>query len=460
MYEEDNTPMAWDYKPPDKCGKEKVKLFQIQKPYYGPRINSAILAMPIRYPDFKKVRGLAAIAKPLPREWSWRKIGTNRIEKGGLRDQGKCGGCWAFSLATALGDRYALKYNIENPHLSAAWIISNAKPPNVPSNLECQTGGNTYQGSKWLEDNGAKLEICWPYSIIRDHNYVSPNNLSTLPDNCCFNCCSNKVSSNFIFKVQKNSTKYIADLLSTNSNNQIENETINVESTIRAIQREIMNNGPVVTSFNVYADFMEYWKNDAASGKVYIRNSDEPNGGHAVVITGWGEKEGIKYWEIRNSWGLTGDKGYCKIAMSTSTPKEKWVQVDIPYYNGQIWYGGVVAFLPGELENKEFFKPGISYEEEKKMEKQQLLDKKLETLAKDKRNRDLQNITKLSAASTTSNDQPFTKSILFYVIIGLSVLLIIIIVIKLINNKKPTNDSSLYIGEPGRYYYDFSLKPF
>lgn len=459
MYEEDNTPKAWDYKPPDKCGKEKVKLFALQKPYYGSRINSAILAMPLRYPDLKRVRGLASIGKPIPREWSWRKIGTNRIEKGGLRDQGKCGGCWAFSLASALGDRYALKYNIEAPHLSAAWIISNAKPPNIPSNLECQTGGNTYQGSKWLEQYGAKLEICWPYSIIRDNNYVSPNNLSNLPDNCCFNCCSSSVSSKFIFKVQENSTKYIADLITNTSLNQIENEIINVESTIKAIQREIMNNGPVVTSFNVYADFMDYWIKDAPSGKVYIRNSDEPNGGHAVVITGWGEQDGIKYWEIRNSWGLTGDKGYCKIAMSTSTPQEKWVQVDIPYYNGQIWYGGVISFLPGELENKEYFKPGISYQEQQKMEKQERLDKKLESLAKAKKNIDLKNI-KLSAASIPNNEKPFTKSILFYVIIGLVVLLIIVIFIKLLNSKKNTNESPSYYEEPNKYYYDFSLKPF
>ena len=460
MYEEDNSPIAWDYKPPDKCGKEKVKLFAPQKPYYGPRINSAILAMPIRYPDFKKVRGLAEIAKPIPREWSWRKIGTNRIEKGGIRDQGKCGGCWAFSLASCLGDRYALKYNIAAPYLSAAWVISNAKPPNIPSNLECQTGGNTYTGSKWLERYGAKLEICWPYSIIRDHNYVSPNNLSNLPENCCYNCCSDKVTSGFIFKVQENSTKYIADLLATDSVNQVDNEIINVESTIRAIQLEIMNNGPVVTSFNVYSDFMDYWMKDAASGKVYIRNSDEPNGGHAVVITGWGEQEGIKYWEIRNSWGLTGDKGYCKIAMSISTPKDKWVQVDIPYYNGQIWYGGVVSFLPGELKNKEFFNKGISYEEEQKMKKQELQDKKLQALEKIKIDKDLKSLTKLSAASNTNNEQPFTKSILFYVIIGLVVLLILIVIIKLLSSRKTNADIPVYSGEPSKYYYDFSIRPF
>ena len=368
-----DNPKIWSFNPPKECDKNPVKLFALQKPYYGPRINSTVLQMPIRWPSVKHTKGLSSAKNiEVPENWSWRKRGTNKIEKGGLRDQGECGGCWAFSVASSLGDRYALKYNIASPYLSSAWLISTAKPAEVASNVECKTGGNTYTASKWLESNSLKLEKCWPYSIIRNKGFISPEPLNILPDDCCFNCCGEYVYelSNLKFSCLKDSTKYIVnadDISNEFSGTKSNNAVINVKSTIKSIKIEIMNFGPVVSSFSTYDDFLTYWKEDAASGKIYTRKSNKYTGGHAVVLTGWGKENGIEYWEVRNSWGKTGDNGYCKIAMSTSTPKDKWIEIDIPKYERNIWMGGVVSFLPGELNNKKFFEKGIDYEEEKKI---------------------------------------------------------------------------------------------
>ena len=69
------------------------------------------------------------------------------------------------------------------------------------------------------------------------------------------------------------------------------------------IQREIINNGPVQAFLNVSHDFFHY-----KSG-VYQKTMDPPNNElisimtHSVMILGWGEENGQKFWIGRNSWG-------------------------------------------------------------------------------------------------------------------------------------------------------------
>jgi hypothetical protein len=44
------------------------------------------------------------------------------------------------------------------------------------------------------------------------------------------------------------------------------------------IYQELMTNGPVESSFTVYSDFPTY------TGGVYIQNSDQELGGHAIKV--------------------------------------------------------------------------------------------------------------------------------------------------------------------------------
>ena len=70
-----------------------------------------------------------------------------------------------------------------------------------------------------------------------------------------------------------------------------------ISRNVQQIQAEIMTNGPVEASYDVYDDFFDY-----QSG-VYQHTYGEYAGGHAVKVVGWGTENGTPYWLIANSWG-------------------------------------------------------------------------------------------------------------------------------------------------------------
>ena len=85
------------------------------------------------------------------------------------------------------------------------------------------------------------------------------------------------------------------------------------------IKREIFKNGPVISTSQVYIDFLTY------KGGVYQKGDEVArfSGFQAVKIVGWGVESGSemepnkgnKYWIIQNSWGDDwGNEGYAKIS--------------------------------------------------------------------------------------------------------------------------------------------------
>ena len=379
---------SWNYKSKLTNICPSKTLLKSGQKYVGARKNGSLLEMPeLKLSDIKYLKNLRYSILNVPEYFSWRnqtfkdsngKI-IYKIEPGGYRDQASCGCCYAFAICSALGDRYAIKYNINNPYLSPAWILSSYLTGN--SYAKCDAGANTKLVSDWLEKNGngVKKETCWPYSILLDSpdkmQYIAPealNDTVTIPNDCCSSCCSDSVIHKQKFYCKPNSTKYLYALTSDGQLDQ------NPDATIQLIQKEIMTNGPVVASFSMYKDFYDYWNTKAGSknladksiynkyGDIYVRDITtkdldgivkglEPDGGHAVVITGWGiqtdgVQKGIKYWEVRNSWGDSGDNGYYKSAFSSSIAKEQWNQIDVPEYKaGFVLKGGCITFLPGDL---------------------------------------------------------------------------------------------------------------
>ena len=347
----------WSFVKPTTCTTPE-KLFALETPYTGKRINKAKLVRKLTEKDKKVSRALSAMGDPIPESWSWRKLGENDPKYKGkiepARDQGGCGSCWAFSLSAALSDRYVIKYGIEPQYLSPTWLMSKTYDlMEVRPAESCNEGGDPHMASKWLETNGTKEEKCWPYSLIKQHSWVSPNEL---PSECCATCCDPEIatSSQILYSVQPESTRTLA---------VISGNTIDKEATVTAIQREIMSNGPVVCGFQVFDDFSTYWAKYAPNGDIYVTNARGDSGGHAVTLTGWGvgeiNGEKVRYWEMRNSWGNSGDNGYGRIAFSTDVPRNSILQVDVPAEldtdrSGNVLFsGGTFAFTPGAKPNLE-----------------------------------------------------------------------------------------------------------
>lgn len=64
-------------------------------------------------------------------------------------------------------------------------------------------------------------------------------------------------------------------------------------------------------AYQVYGDF-KFYKSGIYSDPNCSSKSDDVN--HAVLVAGYGEEKGEKYWYIKNSWSsLWGDNGYFKM---------------------------------------------------------------------------------------------------------------------------------------------------
>ncbi|CAL8105589.1 unnamed protein product [Calicophoron daubneyi] len=196
-------------------------------------------------------------------------------------DQGHCGSCWAVSSASAMGDRYCIRHK-GNVMLSATDVMSCCKDcaPNGP----CQGG---YTSKAWKHWNTIGVVTGGPTQCSGCTCY----RISLLK-------CDHKCRRGY-------KKSYSSDLTHGRPVKLLVN---NVE----VIQREIMTNGPVVATFQVFTDFVNPGKG------VYIHKSGVSRGYHAVRVIGWGSKKvqgkRVPYWLAMNSWGKKwGDKGLFRI---------------------------------------------------------------------------------------------------------------------------------------------------
>jgi cathepsin B len=268
---------------------------------------------------------------------------------GEVSNQGSCGSCWAFASTDALEQRFNIQSRgLMNINLSPAKLIicdwgvkqtevEHQERPEFAFNLVQAASltpachGNTLlDACRFLYQIGTTTEECVPYykvidtqsgtfqqfgSFQSDLQLGAQLPLCTAATGPVGDLC---VGSYFVSSTGEESDKpsrfYRAFHYYTLYG--IPGKSAEEKGGEIQIRREIWRWGPVATGMKVYPDFYTF----DASKEIYKWNGKGPQvGGHAVVIIGWGEEKGVKYWIIRNSWGPKwGDKGHFRMRRGTN----------------------------------------------------------------------------------------------------------------------------------------------
>ncbi|XP_061711456.1 procathepsin L-like [Cydia pomonella] len=196
----------------------------------------------------------------LPAEFDWRQY--NKVTH--VKNQGQCGNCFIFSAVGDIEGQYAIKHG-QLISLSEEQVLDCLAVGNC-------VGGYMEQVMQELAQRRMKLER------ERDYRYVAP------PKRTCHHYYPS------MGVVQCTSGRSIS----------IMNE--------EQLKVHLVSRGPISITLNAN-DFYYYRKGILIPYKCQRKPIN-----HALVLVGYGEENGQKYWTIKNSWGTAwGEQGYLRI---------------------------------------------------------------------------------------------------------------------------------------------------
>lgn len=318
----------------------------------------------------QKPKKLLAPKQRTDRNKSFPSFFSLRGKIGNVYNQQKCGSCWAVATATVFSDVVSINTG-RRVEISPTDLLR----CNTQGQNGCG-GGQPALAIKHLKEKGIMSENCVDYSWCKQ-NEVCAGNPKEHFDNPTAYLNSKIPKCASCYTKGKKVRKYFAkNLYSIFAEKDQEVEDLQYD-----VKEHLMKVGPVMGAYFILSNFMvsngfketngvylEEFNYTSANGGTGDSNDGSISanktpfkltGGHAVVITGWGEtnvsalnpKTGkpfgkVQYWEVRNSWGESwGDNGYFKMAMY---PHNKFSQFDLAFNAGSIndpvWVGGFSLF--------------------------------------------------------------------------------------------------------------------
>lgn len=234
-------------------------------------------------PDEEKYRGL-------PKAFDWDNEG--KIEQ--MRDQLNCGSCYAFAGTSMLASSGRIQ-GVDGLYLSPQEIVSCGSDAQHPSKLYAQGcgGGFAYLVTKYAADFGLSSNRCFPYESGIEETAPACNKRCADEDQRFY------ASQDF---------HYVGGYFGNSSE--------------VGIMEALTKRGPVAVGIRCPKSFVEYrsgvYVESDEERAARLTNTDFEAVGHAVLVVGYGEDAGVKYWRVKNSWGRHfGETGYFRVRRGT-----------------------------------------------------------------------------------------------------------------------------------------------